>query len=213
MSKEIKYPIFLKLSTKMEDNFWRFIYEDLAYGKVPYGLYIQENYLCCYIKNKEFSYKITNNSDSLDELHSLLRKRAGILSEKDKIHTKENLYNQKVNEMHSINKKNYRDNLIQNYVIHQGKKNNIKLDVLKNLLMFLNNAFLFKIISLNDIKFHEHSIESIKGILFKKNKIIIKYNLFSNVNNISIVEDEIKKQNIMQLWKVFIDEMKSTSIK
>tara|TARA_B100001027_G_scaffold213830_3_gene185085 strand:+ start:1456 stop:2040 length:585 start_codon:yes stop_codon:yes gene_type:complete len=194
----------------MDDNFWRFIYEDLAYGKVPYGLYIQDNYLCCYIKNKEFSYKITNNSDSLDELHSLLRKRAGILSEKDRIHTRENLYNQKITEMHSINKKNYRDNLIQNYVICQGKKNNIKLDILKNLLMFLNNAFLFKVISLNDITFDNQSIESIKGILFKKNKIIIKYNLFSNVNNISIVEDEIKKQNIIQLWKIFIDEMKES---
>mgnify|MGYP001474951737 FL=1 len=210
MAKDIKYPIFLKLSSKMDDNFWRFIYEDLAYGKVPYGLYIQDNYLCCYIKNKEFSYKITNNSDSLDELHSLLRKRAGILSEKDRIHTRENLYNQKITEMHSINKKNYRDNLIQNYVICQGKKNNIKLDILKNLLMFLNNAFLFKVISLNDITFDNQSIESIKGILFKKNKIIIKYNLFSNVNNISIVEDEIKKQNIIQLWKIFIDEMKES---
>lgn len=210
MAKDIKYPIFLKLSSKMDDNFWRFIYEDLAYGKVPYGLYIQDNYLCCYIKNKEFSYKITNNSDSLDELHSLLRKRAGILSEKDRIHTRENLYNQKITEMHSINKKNYRDNLIQNYVICQGKKNNIKLDILKNLLMFLNNAFLFKVISLNDITFDNQSIESIKGILFKKNKIIIKYNLFSNVNNISIVEDEMKKQNIIQLWKIFIDEMKES---
>ena len=210
MAKDIKYPIFLKLSSKMDDNFWRFIYEDLAYGKVPYGLYIQDNYLCCYIKNKEFSYKITNNSDSLDELHSLLRKRAGILSEKDRIHTRENLYNQKITEMHSINKKNYRDNLIQNYVICQGKKNNIKLDILKNLLMFLNNAFLFKVISLNDITFDNQSIESIKGILFRKNKIIIKYNLFSNVNNISIVEDEMKKQNIIQLWKIFIDEMKES---
>ena len=112
--------------------------------------------------------------------------------------------------MHSINKKNYRDNLIQNYVICQGKKNNIKLDILKNLLMFLNNAFLFKVISLNDITFDNQSIESIKGILFKKNKIIIKYNLFSNVNNISIVEDEMKKQNIIQLWKIFIDEMKES---
>ena len=207
-NKIIKYPIFLQLSSRMDDNFWRFIYEDLAYGKVPYGLYIQDNYLCCYIKNKEFSYKITNNRDSLDDLHTLLRKRAGILSEKDKISTKENLYNQKMNENHSINRKNYRDNLIQNYVICQGKKNNIKLDNLKNLLMFLNNAFLFKVISLNDIKFNNNTIDSIKGIIFKKNKIIIKYNLFSNVHNTSIVEDEIKKQNIIQLWKVFIDDIK-----
>ena len=143
--KKILYPIFLKLSSKMTDNFWRYIYEDLAYGKTPYGLYIQDNYLCCFIRNKEFSFKITDNVDSLEDLHNLLRKRAGILSEKDKIEDKENIYNEKSRESQCITKKNYRDNLIQNYIIKSGKKYNIKLELLKSLLMFLNNAFLFKI--------------------------------------------------------------------
>lgn len=205
--KKILYPIFLKLSSKMTDNFWRYIYEDLAYGKTPYGLYIQDNYLCCFIRNKEFSFKITDNVESLEDLHNLLRKRAGILSEKDKIEDKENIYNEKSRESQCITKKNYRDNLIQNYIIKSGKKYNIKLELLKSLLMFLNNAFLFKIISRSDIVFKNDCIDSIKGIIFKKHKIIIKYNLFSNVNNLTICEEETKKQNVSQLWRLFIDEL------
>ena len=199
--------MFLKLSNKMNDNFWRYIYEDLAYGKTPYGLYIQSNYLCCYIKNKEFSFKITesNTDDSLKELHNLLKKRAGILSEKDKIEDRETLLNENLSKNKTIHKKTYRDNLIQNYIIYQGKQNNIKIEVLKKLLMFINNAFLFKVISLQDIVFHNNSIQSINGILFKKNKIIIEHNLFSNINNMSFSEEDIRKQNVIQLWKIFVE--------
>ena len=102
--KKILYPIFLKLSCKMQDNFWRYVYEDLAYGRTPYGLYLQDDYLCCYIKNKEFSYKITDNESTLDELHDLLKKKAGILSEKDKIEDRDSLLNEKLTKIKSIQK-------------------------------------------------------------------------------------------------------------
>ncbi len=198
--------MFLKMSSKMTDNFWRYVYEDLSYGKTPYGLYIQDEYLCCYIKNKEFSYRITDSTEeSLEELHLLLKKRAGILSEKDKIEDRETLLNEKIEQTKSIHKKTYRDNLIQNYIIRQGKKYNIKTDVLKNLLSFLSNAFLFKVISLQDIQFKLDRIESIEGIIFKKNKIFIQHNLFSNIHNTSIIEDELRKQNVLELWGQFLN--------
>lgn len=204
--KKILYPIFLKLSSKMTDNFWRYVYEDLSYGKTPYGLYIQDEYLVCYIKNKEFSYRINDSTEeSLEELHVLLKKRAGILSEKDKIEDRETLLNEKIEQTKSIHKKTYRDNLIQNYIIRQGKKYNIKTDVLKNLLSFLSNAFLFKIITLQDIQFKLDQIESIQGIIFKKNKILIQHDLFSNIHNTSIVEDELRKQNVLELWGQFLN--------
>ena len=95
--------------------------------------------------------------------------------------------------------------MIQNYIIRQGKKYNIKTDVLKNLLSFLSNAFLFKIISLQDIQFKLDRIESIQGIIFKKNKILIQHDLFSNIHNTSIVEDELRKQNVLELWGQFLN--------
>ena len=210
MPKTLLYPIFLKFSSKLQDNFWRFVYEDLSYGITPYGVYIQDDYICCYIKNKEFSWKIVeDNVDSVQQLHELLQKKAGILSEKDKVEKKENLKEEKMKEGKSMNKKTYRDNLIQNYIIKEGKKYEIRIDILKNLLSFLNNAFLFKVISVSDIVFNKlGEMESIKGIEFKKNKVVIKYHLFSNVTSSSISEDEVKKHNISSLWKIFLEELR-----
>ena len=45
MKKEIIHPIFLKIASSMEDTFWKYIYEDLSYGKCPYGIYIQNEYI------------------------------------------------------------------------------------------------------------------------------------------------------------------------
>lgn len=206
--KKILYPIFLKLSCKMQDNFWRYVYEDLAYGRAPYGLYLQDDYLCCYIKNKEFSYKITDNESTLNELHDLLKKKAGILSEKDKIEDRDSLLNEKLTKIKSIHKKTYRDTLIQNYIIREGKLYNIDIECLRKLLKFLNNGFLFKIISLQDLCFttDQNMIESIRGIVFEKNRIKINHDLFSNIHNVSIEEEEIKKQNVIQIWKNFVEE-------
>ena len=85
MKKDIIYPIFLKLASTMEDTFWKYIYEDLSYGKCPYGIYLQNDYICCFIKGKEFSYHMDEkNKKSCEEIHHLLKYKAGILSEKEK---------------------------------------------------------------------------------------------------------------------------------
>ena len=52
------YPIFLSCCEFSKDNFWKFIFEDLAYGNCPYGTYIVKNYICCNYKGKEFMYTI-----------------------------------------------------------------------------------------------------------------------------------------------------------
>ena len=54
--------------------FWENIFENLIYGKVPYGSYISKNYICCNYKRKEFSYKIDETKDSkilYDEIYNL----------------------------------------------------------------------------------------------------------------------------------------------
>ena len=58
MKKEIIYPVFLECCQFTIDSFWENIFEDLAYGKTPYGTYINKDFLCCSYKDKEFSYKI-----------------------------------------------------------------------------------------------------------------------------------------------------------
>ena len=64
IKKEIVYPIFLECLTFAEDNIWKNIFEDLAYGIAPYGTYISKNFLCCGYKDKEFSYKIDSSMNA-----------------------------------------------------------------------------------------------------------------------------------------------------
>jgi hypothetical protein len=60
----------------------------MAYGKCPYGLYLQKNYLCCSVKNKEFTYKLEPEKETeeiYNDTYHLLKFRVGILSEKEKL--------------------------------------------------------------------------------------------------------------------------------
>ena len=211
MKKEITYPIFLKLASVQEDTFWKYIYEDLSYGKCPYGIYIQNDYICSFIKGKEFSYHFDNKEEHLQEIHNLLKNKAGILSEKEKIQQKEDFFLKKNNEKKFINKKFLRENLIQNFVIEQGKTFNIGAEHKRNLISFLYNAFLFKVIQINDIEFNNGEIISINGIEFRPQQIIIQKKLFQNNFVLNTIEEE-KKTNIYQLWFQYISELKSSFI-
>ena len=204
MKKEIIHPIFLQLASIMEDTFWKYIYEDLSYGKCPYGIYIQNEYLCCFIKGKEFSYRINeSNEKSCEEIHHLLKHKAGILSEKEKIQQKEDFFQKtKKSDKKFINKKFLRENLIQNFVLRNGKKYNIRMEHQKHLISFIYVAFLFKSITLQDVFFENDEIESIDGIEFHPQKVIVKKKMFSN-SNISTPVEEEKKINILHLWNNF----------
>ena len=133
------------------------------------------------------------------------------MSEKEKIQQKEDFFQKKNNEKKFINKKFLRENLIQNFVINQGEKFNISVEHKKNLISFLYNAFLFKVIQINDIVFKEGEIESINGIEFKHQQIIIHKKLFQNNLNLSSPDEE-KKINILQLWINFVTDVKDNFI-
>ena len=211
MKKEIIHPIFLQLASNMEDTFWKYIYEDLSYGKCPYGIYIQNDYICSFIRGKEFSYRIdeTNQKKTCDDIHQLLKFKAGILSEKEKIQQKEDFFQKKkTTDKKFMNKKFLRENLIQNFVLKESKKYDIRLDHQKNLISFLYTAFMFKSIGLNDLVFENDEIVSIDGVCFSKNRILITKKLFPQNNFQSPVEDE-KKIYLINLWNTFLNEIAS----
>jgi len=225
---EILYPIFLSLAAKMQsdDLFYRYLYEDMAYGKFPFGIYVQDNYLVCFRKNKEFSLSLKlvddNHENILDEIHSLLKNRACVLSEKDNI-KKIDIYmtNDNNAEEKYKNKKSYRDNLIQNYILNKGDKHKINISKLKKLLKLINNGLLFKIISCNDFTFEKnHNIKDIKGIYFSDRNIEVDPELFSkfiqssSTKTSSIDHDSLwddydchlsnKIFTIGKLWEIFV---------
>ena len=85
--KKIVYPIFLECCQYTNDIFWENIFENLAYGKPPYGSYISKNFLCCSYEQKEFNYKIEKKDSKTvyEEVFSLLTNRLGIFSHQEKV--------------------------------------------------------------------------------------------------------------------------------
>lgn len=211
MKKDIIYPIFLKYSIQINDTFWKYIYEDMSYGKCPYGIYLQNEYLCCFLKGKEFSYKMENNNPLMkDEIHKLLKEKAEILSEKEKIQNKEKFLNDKKN--NTFHKKCLRDSLLQNYILDKSTKYNINIDKCKKVISFLLVGFLFKLITLKDVQFNDKHIIDIKGIKFEKNKIILKNNFLYDKNfsfNSGIFLEESNKKNIQTMWQNFQIDLKN----
>lgn len=187
VNKEIIYPIFLECYQYCPDGFWENIFEDLAYGKTPYGTYISKDFLCCNYKDKEFSYKIERNKQSkllYEEVYELLAKKLGLLSEQDKLKKRTEFYNVEENikasrkDWSSIRKKNVKDLLIENYVIDMKNKHKLSIKQAKYLLSIIFIAIVFKVINTKDIEYSDGKIHNIKGIDFERKNIIMRKNIY-----------------------------------
>lgn len=218
IKKEIIYPIFLECCQFANDRFWENIFEDLAYGKSPYGTYISKDFLCCNYKDKEFSYKIERKEpESLyNDIYILLAKKLGLLSQKDKIKKKIDFYNihndNKENKTwSSIRKKNIKDLLLENYVIDMKKRYSLSITQTKYLLSVIFIAMIFKVVTVKDIEYEDGKIINIDGIDIKKKNIDIKrdiYNIETEFNTCNFVEPNLMSDN----WNKYITNLKKFEI-
>ncbi len=215
MKKEIQYPIFLKIANQMEDTFWKYIYEDMSYAKCPYGIYIQGDFLCCFMKEKEFSYRLDEtNPEMKQEIHNLLKNKAGILSEKEKIQQKEDFFKKRKN-VNMSNKKFIRENLIQSFVLRKSKENDLGIDTARRIINFLFIGFVFKLLSVKNILIEGSDIMEINDISFKHKSIVLKNFLYQKdfkIDNTLFFEDDVKK-NVYGLWSVYHDGLKKKVVK
>ena len=224
MKKEILFPIFLQCASKVEDPFWRYVYEDLSYGKCPYGLSLQKNYLSCYIRGKEFSYKIDaeKTPDTLyEELDVLLRERAGILSEKEKVTERARLCRQRTTtsttgsknkeEWSQVKKKMIRDTLLEQYVLDNSLKYQIASVMAKRVLSLLIVGLMFKTITAKDIFYQNGFIKKIEGFEFEPHKAVVCRNVLHCKNYTSPTGDEVPAAKpLHSFWSLYLEDMKCT---
>ena len=88
---DLLYPILLECCQYISDNFWKNVFEDLAYGKCPYGIFISNSFLYCNYKDKRFSYKIDINQSSkqlYNDIYNLLYNKFQLRSNLDKFKNK-----------------------------------------------------------------------------------------------------------------------------
>jgi hypothetical protein len=182
--KEIIYPIFLECCKYTEDDdFWKYIFEDLAYGKCPYRTYIRHNYLCCKMKDREFSYRIDNTRDAkivYKEIYNLFYDKAGILSELDLERKKlyfesieKNIQEIRASSWSAIKKKSIKEQLIEDFVISMKQKYNLSFSQTKKLSSVISIGIIFKLITSQDINYENGEIQSIDCISFDNKKISI----------------------------------------
>ena len=216
IKKEIVYPIFLECCQYTTDIFWENVFEDLSYGKTPYGTYITKDFLCCNYKDKEFSYKIEKNKDTeqlYNDIFNLLSKKLGLLSQRDKIKKKIDFYNieEEIKEgrknWSSIRKKNIKDLLIEKYVIDMKNKYSLSIKQAKYLLSIIFIAMVFKVITVKDIHYENGKISHIEGIEFKKKQVIVLrdiYNIETNLNSCILIEPNLMSYN----WEKYLTALK-----
>jgi hypothetical protein len=218
LRKEIVYPIFLECCQYTEDTFWESIFTDLAYGKPPYGTYISKGFLCCTHKKKDFSYKIEKKDAKkiYQEVYSILNKKLGILSHKDKV-SKRKLFNEmekslksELDSWNNIKKKNTRELMIELYVTRMKEKHSLTIKQSRYLLSILFTALIFKVIKSSDIVYENGKVQSISGIDFLNKKIIIEKDLYDL--EISFSEEIVNNKKLMsETWNKFIKELEKLS--
>jgi hypothetical protein len=219
IKKEILYPMFLECIKYTDDIFWENVFEELSYGKTPYGTYISKNFFCCNYKDKGFNYKIDDkNPEELhNDIYSLLVKKLGLLSQKDKIKKRleflntdeENKDSKKT--WSSIRKKNIKDLLIENYVISMKNKYFLTFKQAKYLISIIYIGMIFKIITVKDIDYNDGKINNINGIEFKKKDIILLKDMYDikMPQSCILIEDK----NLMSSnWDKYIDNLKKMVI-
>jgi hypothetical protein len=210
--KEIIYPIFLECCQHAEDIFWENIFEDLAYGKTPYGTYISKTFLCCSYKKKEFNYKIEKKDSKkmYNEIYTLLTKRLGLLSQSEKIQKKrdfldlEDTIKDSRKSWGDIRKKNMKELLIELYVTRMKNKYLLSNNQSKYLLSIILTAMVFKVITAEDIQYSDGRIDSIAGIDFDKKQVLVKRDLYNIQVSFSphIVVD---KKTMSDNWEKYLE--------
>ena len=212
--KKIVYPIFLECCQYTNDIFWENIFENLAYGKAPYGSYISKNFLCCGYKQKEFNYKIEKKDSETvyKEVFSLLTNRLGIFSQQEKDFT--NLENDIKNSRKNWNdiKKNVKELLIELYVSRMRNKYSLSIKQARHLLSTILIAIVFKAITVNDIDYSNGRINKIDGINFTKKQVIITRNLWDiNPSFTSCIF--VDKKFMANNWEKYLEGLRKISAK
>jgi hypothetical protein len=217
VKKEIIYPLFLECCQYATETFWENVFEDLAYGKPPYGTYISKDFLCCSYKKKEFSYKIERKNPEVvhDDIYDLLKNKLGILSQKEKARKKldfqhiEETMKESRKEWKNIRKKNVKDLLIEQYVIRMKLKHSLTLKQAKYLLSIIFIAMVFKVITTKDVDYSEGRINHIDGIDFDKRLVSLKRNLYNM--DVSFAPHIVMDKKLMSdSWEKYIKDLRKS---
>ncbi len=217
LKKQIVYPIFLECCNYTDDGFWKYVFEDLAYEKPPYGCSMNKGFIYCNYKGKEFSYKIEEMKDAgviFNELYNLFTNKLKVLSKIDKqdlrseFDKEENgLGSIKDMSWKSIKKKSIKDMIIQEYVISEKKKRGLSIGQARKLLSLIFINLSFGIISSENIHYEDGKILAIDNIEFC-NKEALYHLDTENLNGLNFHPAVYEKKIMSDNWPKYLTVLK-----
>ena len=216
-TKEIIYPFFLECCSLAPDIFWNNVFEDLAYGKSPYGTYIHKDFLCCGFKKKEFSYKIERKDPQVlfDDIYKLLNKKLGLLSHKEKIKKRlifyqtESQLKDNYKNWENIRKQNMKNLLYKKYVIDLKKKYSLDKQQARYLWSAIFVATICKAITSKNITYSSNKIQNIEGVKVSAGKIEQLPKIKHTKSNTSSQSVPVKK-NMSDNWEKYLTTFKKS---
>ncbi len=216
--REIAYPVFLEACQYTEDAYWENIFEELAYGKAPYGTYISKDFLCCSYKRKEFSYKLEKKDAKtvFEDVYNLLTNKLGLLSQREKLDKRkafsecEDTIKDSRQTWMGIKKKNIKELLIELYVVRMKKKHSLSLKQSRHLLSIITVALCFKVLTGDDICYKDGQIASIEGIDFLNKQVVIKRNLYSLETSFA-PNIMLDKKLMADSWEKYLKDLRKLS--
>ena len=208
MKKEIIYPFFIECCKYTTDSFWKSIFEDLAYSITPYGVYVNKDFLTCSYKDKEFSYKIQKKDpkELYEDIYNIFRNKLGLMSRDEIIKKRTDVDNmkddiRKYTQWSNLKKKNIKDLLIEKFALNMKATYSLTLSQTRHLVSIIFLAFIFKILTSDDITINNGNIERIQGIDFQNGKILMTkdiYDISPTIYNDVIIDKKVMSD---EWWK------------
>jgi hypothetical protein len=187
-NNEILFPIFLHCVEYSLDKFWGKIFEDLSYGKTPYGVYFNRDCLCCGKGKTGESTHILDTKDPEqlhDNVYRLLNGTMGIMSPDERLKKQQDFIDieeankSNLNKWSDIKKKTTKDLLIELFAVEMKRTHNLNIKQTRYLISFICMAILFKSITPYHIEMDNGRIVNIIGIDFTDSHMDFDLELYS----------------------------------
>jgi hypothetical protein len=204
MKKEILHPCLIKCALLSHDLLWKNVFENLAYGRCPSGLYINKNYIQCAIKGKEVSYKIDNRKPVQDLRKEITDILSTFVSDECKLSTGHGhtAWNQ-------VKRKVIRDTLLERYVLDRTKSFKLSIHVDKRLLSALIISLMFKTISSKNIEYRDGYIHHIDGFCYEPKRVLITKNIYySKVRDDTTIDTFPTNRYLSESWNIYLAELR-----
>ena len=147
-----------------------------------------------------------------------ITKKLGILSKKEKVikrvtfHEVESRIKKHREEWGNIRKKNIKDILIERYVSDVKQKYSLSVKQAKRLLSIIFMAIVFKVITSDDIDYHDGKIHNIKGFKYTRSNIVFNRQLYDTNANISpVCEQDTKKMS--DNWEKYLINLRKIKLR